>query len=106
MELESFETSSSSTSCDNKEDEPPDKVSWVLSCIAANYNMSLSLQKEATRLYWSKSKGRKVVDFNGMSLDLCFAIVDLGSIAKQKPKIGKRVWLQGTRKLDVLHILK
>ena len=64
--------------------------------------MFLSLQKDV-HLYWSKSEGRKVIEFNGVPFCVAgstFYDCQFGQhYYKQKPKIGKKVWLQGTRKI-------
>ena len=54
------------------------------------------------RLYWSKSEGRKEINFN----DTPFSVKETRVLDcqfgqkyfKQKPKQGKKMWLQGTRK--------
>lgn len=64
--------------------------------------MFFSLQKDV-HLYWSKSEGRKVIEFNGVPFCVArstFYDCQFGQhYYKQKPKIGKKVWLQGTIKI-------
>ena len=54
------------------------------------------------RLYWSKSEGRKEVNFNNTPFSVKETRVldcQFGQkYYKQKPKQGKKMWLQGTRK--------
>ena len=55
------------------------------------------------RLYWSKTEGRKLLEFDGVP----FSVEDVRTLDcqfgekyyKQKKPLGKRLWLQGTRKL-------
>ena len=64
--------------------------------------MFLPLQKDVG-LYWSKSEGRKVIEFNGVPFCVAgstFYDCQFGQhYYKQEPKIDKKVWLQGTRKI-------
>ena len=58
------------------------------------------------RLYWHKSEGKKEINFN----DIPFSVNEMkvldcqfgGKYYKEKSKQGKKVWLQGTRKMGCM----
>lgn len=61
---------------------------------------------KATRLYWQKCEGGKMISFNDIPFSVCETILfdcQFGQkYYKQKPKQGKKVWLQGTRKVGCM----